>query len=158
MELALAGISMPSASSTRATDVSACTPVQTPQIRSVECPGIARIAALQDDFEAAPHVAGGYRVADDVVFVEVDLDAQVPLDAADRIDDDALAAVVERKAVRRDVVLMFASSRFLPSAWLTTDAAACAATPIAAAPASTPPTLSALASTPPMTPKLVTAL
>ena len=66
-----------------------------------EGPGVARVAALEDDFDAAPHRAGGDRVADDVVLVDVHLDAQMAFDARDRIDDDALAGVVEREAVRR---------------------------------------------------------
>ena len=37
---------------------------------------------------------------DRVVFVDVDFDSQVTLDAANRVDDDALAAVIEREAVR----------------------------------------------------------
>jgi hypothetical protein len=64
-----------------------------------EGPGVARVAALEDDFQAAPHGAGGYRVADHVVGVEVDLDAHVPLDAGHRVDDDAPAAVVEVEAL-----------------------------------------------------------
>ena len=64
-----------------------------------EGPGVARIAALEDDLESAPHRAGRDGVADDVLVVDVDLDAQVPLDAGDRIDDDAPAAVVELEAL-----------------------------------------------------------
>ena len=36
-----------------------------------------------------------------LLLVDVDLDAQVALDAGHRIDDDALAGIVEREAVRR---------------------------------------------------------
>ena len=67
-----------------------------------ERPRVARVAALEDHLESAPHRAGGHRVADHVVLVDVDLDAQVTLDPRDRIDDDALAAVVEREALGLD--------------------------------------------------------
>ena len=66
-----------------------------------EGPGVARIAPAQDHFDSAPHGAGRHRVTDDVVFVDVHLDAQMPLDPGDRIDDDTLAGVVEIEAVRR---------------------------------------------------------
>ena len=64
-----------------------------------EGPGVARVAALEDDLQPAPHGAGGDRVADDVVAVEVDLAAHVALDAGDRVDDDAPAAVVHLEAL-----------------------------------------------------------
>jgi hypothetical protein len=64
-----------------------------------EGPGVARVAALEDDLQPAPHRAGADGVADDVLVVEVDLDAQVAFDAGDRVDDDALAAVVELEAL-----------------------------------------------------------
>ena len=64
-----------------------------------ERPCVARITAAEDDLQAAPHRARGHGVADDVVRVDVHLDAEVPLDARDRIDDDALARVVELEAV-----------------------------------------------------------
>ena len=67
-----------------------------------ERPRVARIAAFQNHFESAPHRAGGHRVADDVALVDIDLDPQVPLDPRDRIDDDALTAVVEREALGLD--------------------------------------------------------
>ena len=53
-----------------------------------EGPRVARIAALENHLDAAPHRAGGDGVADDVVGVDIDLDAQVSLDARDGIDDD----------------------------------------------------------------------
>ena len=59
-----------------------------------ESPGIAGVAALQNHFQPTPHGAAGYRVADDVVLVKVNLTTHMPLNARDRIDDDALAAVV----------------------------------------------------------------
>jgi hypothetical protein len=64
-----------------------------------ESPGVTRVATAQDDLETAPHGARGHRVADDVVLVDVHLDAQVTLDAGDRVDDDAPARVVELKAI-----------------------------------------------------------
>ena len=101
IELAFSGIVMPSASSTARTEVSACVPVQTPQMRSVKAQASRGSRPLQDHLDAAPHRAGRDRVADDVVGVDIDLDAQVAFDAGDRIDDDALAGVVEIEAVRR---------------------------------------------------------
>ena len=65
-------------------------------------PGITRVASLENDFQTAPHGAGGYGVTDHVVVVEVDLDAQVALDAADRVDHHAFPAGVEFKAVGSD--------------------------------------------------------
>ncbi len=66
-----------------------------------KCPGVTRVTTLQNHFQPAPHVAGRDGVADYVVFVDVDLDTEVTFDAADRINDDALAGVIEREAVRR---------------------------------------------------------
>ena len=57
-----------------------------------EGPGVARIAVLQDHFDAAPHRAGGDGVADHIVLVDIHFEAQMALDARHRIDDDALAA------------------------------------------------------------------
>ncbi|MPM14565.1 hypothetical protein SDC9_60929 [bioreactor metagenome] len=65
-----------------------------------EGPGVARVAALQDDLKPAPHRAGRDRVADDAVLVDIHLAAHVALDAGDRVDDDALAGGVEGEAVR----------------------------------------------------------
>lgn len=64
-----------------------------------ERPGIARIAILQDDFDAAPHRACGYGVPGDVICVDVDLDPHVTFDASDRIDNNALAGIVELESV-----------------------------------------------------------
>jgi hypothetical protein len=54
VELVFSGIFIASAFSTEHTEVSAWAPVQTPQMRSVKGPGVARIAATQDDLDAAP--------------------------------------------------------------------------------------------------------
>jgi hypothetical protein len=130
-----------------------------------EGPGVARVAALQDDFEAAPHRAGGHRVADDVVAVEVHLAAHVALDARDRVDDDAAAAVVELEPLRfvsahgcssvfRCSVLLagqvglFSRGRGLVAARLMAEMAACAATAAPTTPAAVPPIWSALPSMP----------
>ena len=51
-----------------------------------ECPGIARIAALQDHLEAAPHGAGRDGVADDAVVVQHGLNPQVAFNSSDGID------------------------------------------------------------------------
>ena len=99
-----------------------------------ERPRVARVAALEDHLEAAPHRAGGHRVADHVVLVDIDLDAQMALDARDRIDDDALAAVVEREALRLigghdySSTSLTLSLRLLLRACLIALIAACAAT------------------------------
>ena len=66
-----------------------------------EGPGVARVAIAQDHLDAAPHRPRRDGVADDIVLVDVDLDSQMSLDARERIDDDALAGVVEVEAVRR---------------------------------------------------------
>lgn len=66
-----------------------------------ERPGIARVAAPENDLKPAPHRAGRDRVADHVVGVDVHLAAHMAFDAGDGIDDDAAAAVVEFVAVRR---------------------------------------------------------
>ena len=123
-----------------------------------EGPGVARVAPLEDDLQPAPERAGGHRVADHVVAVEVDLAAHMPFDARDRIDDDALAAVVECEGglvvgahgawlLVLDQWSALAGS-FLSEARLRMDTAACAATAAPTAPAAATPTLSALDSTP----------
>ena len=66
-----------------------------------EGPGVPRVAPAQDHLDPAPHRAGRHRVADHIVLVDVDLDAQMPFDPCHRIDDDTLAGVVEVEAVRR---------------------------------------------------------
>jgi len=70
-------MAMLSASSTARNEASAWQPVDTPQMRSTGAPGVARVAALADHFQAAPHRAGGYSDADHVVAVGVDLAAHV---------------------------------------------------------------------------------
>ena len=54
-------------------------------------PGIARVAAAQDDFNATHHGAGTRRLRNDVA-VELRLDAQVTFDARHGIDHDGLGA------------------------------------------------------------------
>ena len=53
--------------------------------------GVARIAAAQDDLDAAHHGAGTGSTNDAVVGVGLRLDAQMSFDAGDRVDDNALA-------------------------------------------------------------------
>jgi len=114
-----------------------------------EGPGIARVTALEDDLQAAPHGAGGYRVSDHVLAVEIHLDPQVALDAADGIDDDALARVVQLESLR-----FVGTHHFSPVtvsvffAFFSAEAAACTATAAPATAAAAPPTLSAFCSTP----------
>ena len=64
-----------------------------------ECPGIARVATLEDHLQAAPHGAGRHRIADNVGLVDVDLDTQVALDAGDGVHHHTLAGVVQVEAV-----------------------------------------------------------
>jgi hypothetical protein len=54
-----------------------------------EGPGIARVAAAQDDLDPAHHRAGRIGRCD-VLPVHLGLDAQMALDAGDGVDDDAL--------------------------------------------------------------------
>ncbi len=121
-----------------------------------ERPRVARVAALEDHLEAAPHRAGGDRVADDVVLVDVDLDPQVPLDAGDGVDDDALAAVVERETLGLDGCHdHFSTSdnwslRFLLRACLIALTAAWAATAAPATPSAVRPMRLAVPSAPAM--------
>ncbi len=56
-----------------------------------EGPGVARVAAPQDDLDAAHHRAGRVGLGDPLSRVDLRLDAQVALDAGDRVDDDPLA-------------------------------------------------------------------
>jgi hypothetical protein len=55
--------------------------------------GIPRISSLQDDFDAAEHLPGAPGV-DDFASGHLDLDAEVPLDAGYRIDDDSLSHMI----------------------------------------------------------------
>src|SRR3989339_1260313 len=64
-----------------------------------ESPGVTWVAAFENDLQPAPHGAGGDRVADDVVFVNVDFAAHVALNACHRVDDDASARVVQLEAL-----------------------------------------------------------
>jgi hypothetical protein len=124
-------------------------------MRLDEGPCVARVATLEDDLEAAPHRAGGHRVVDDVVLVEVHLDAQVALDPGDGIDDDALAAVVEREALGLNgrhgyfsTVSLSLSLRVVLRACLTADRAAWAAMPTPAAASAVTPNCVAVPSIP----------
>ena len=114
-----------------------------------EGPRIARVAAFQNHFQAAPHRAAGHRIADDIVLVEVDLATHVAFNARDWIDNDALAAVVQGKAVRGlDGVHKLSFLWVSVFLCLLMETAAWAAMPTPTAPAVTKPILSALASTP----------
>ena len=55
-----------------------------------EQPRLARVAPLQDDLDAAPHLAGGPGVSD-LPSIHLDVDAQMSFDAGDGIDYDALS-------------------------------------------------------------------
>jgi hypothetical protein len=110
-----------------------------------ERPCVAWIAPLQYHLEAAPHRTRGHRVADHVVLVDVDLDAQMAFDARDGIDDDALAAVVEREALcligshDYSSTSLTLSLRLLLAACLMALTAACAATATPAMPTAASP-------------------
>ncbi|MEY9702571.1 hypothetical protein ABIE71_005314 [Bradyrhizobium diazoefficiens] len=125
-----------------------------------ERPGVAGIAVLQDHFDPTPHRAGRDRIADHVVGVDIDLDPHVTFDTGHRIDDDALAGIVEIEAVGSldthcvpTLVFLFAqllrsaSSRLVASRF-TAVTAACAATAAPTAPAATMPIWSAFFSMP----------
>ena len=51
-------------------------------------PSVARIAAQQDQFDAAPHLARGPSLLH-LAAVDIDIDPQVAFDAGDRINRDA---------------------------------------------------------------------
>src|SRR5271157_709016 len=53
-----------------------------------EHPGVARVAPLEDDFDAAPHLARRPGLAH-LAAVDLAVDAQMSFDAGDRIDDNA---------------------------------------------------------------------
>ena len=57
-----------------------------------ERPGVAGIAALQNDFEAAPHRAGAHGVDNLAVIAQHCLHAQVTFNAGDRVDYDSAFA------------------------------------------------------------------
>ncbi len=99
---AVSGIAMPSASSTRAHGGERVHARADAADALGERPRVARVAALEDHLQAAPHRARGDGVGDLALRVDVALDAQVPFDAADGIDDNALAAVVELEALGLD--------------------------------------------------------
>ncbi len=52
-------------------------------------PGVARVAAEQDQFDAAPHLARGPGLPD-AAAIDIDVDAQVAFDAGDGINRYAL--------------------------------------------------------------------
>ena len=58
-----------------------------------EGPGVARVAAAQDDLDAAHHGAGGGGRVMSPCVIGFRLDAQVAFDAGDGVDDDAFAHV-----------------------------------------------------------------
>ncbi len=148
------GILMPSASSTERTEASACTPVHTPQMRSTNAHASRGSRPLRITSRPRHIVPGGHRVADHVVLVDVDLDAQVALDAGDRVDDDALAAVVELEALGLDdghdhfSTSDSLSLRVLLRACLIALTAACAATAAPATATAVRPMRSAVPSMP----------
>ena len=53
-----------------------------------EKPGVARVAAFQDELDAAPHLPRRPGVGD-LAVLHLDIDAEVALDAGDGIDGDA---------------------------------------------------------------------
>ena len=85
---AFGGGTAPIAFSTARIDAIACTVVQTPQMRCVNAQASRGIASLQDELDPAEHRRGRPRVLDDAA-IDFGLDPKVPLDARDRIDDDA---------------------------------------------------------------------
>jgi hypothetical protein len=88
MSSALGGTVMPSASSTARTEASACTVVHTPQTRSVKAQASRGSRPFRMISKPRTMVPASRRPPPSVL--DLDLDAQVPLDAGDRIDDNAL--------------------------------------------------------------------
>jgi hypothetical protein len=64
-----------------------CTSVHTPQM---ECPGVARIAISQDDFNPSDHRAGRIRLCD-LIAIHLRFDTEVTFDARNRIYYDSRA-------------------------------------------------------------------
>jgi hypothetical protein len=67
--------------------------------------GIPRITPLENDFNAAEHLPGAPGV-NDFASGHLDLDAEVPLDAGYRIDDDSLSHMVSFTLLKEGVRLM----------------------------------------------------
>src|SRR5574343_1428351 len=120
-------------------------------------PGVARVAALENHFQTAPHGAGGHRIGDDVLAVQVHLAAHMAFDAVDRVHHHAAAAIVQREP------LCCVTAHYLSSAWVVSTGlrscffravllsaltAACAAMAAPTPPAAVRPMASALASMP----------
>ena len=106
-----------------------------------EGPGVARVAALENDLEASPHRAGAHGVGDSSVVAERGLDAQVTLDSGDRVHNNS--------AFTHSSLPPMSLLVFLARACDTADMATCAAAATPTTPSVARPTLSAVASMPP---------
>ena len=95
MVLAFSGMLMPSAFSTVRTEVSACVPVHTPQMRWVKAQ--ASRGSRPFRISSMPRHIVPVETALRMTFLLVDVHfhAQMALDARDRIDHDAAAGIVE---------------------------------------------------------------
>ena len=58
-----------------------------------ECPGVARIAALEDDFQTAPHRARGIGVGKLAVVTQDSLNAQMTFDSGYGVNNNAVTHV-----------------------------------------------------------------
>ena len=85
MYCALSGISSFSAFSTARTEAMACTVVHTPQKRWVKSHASRGSRPCEDALDAAEHLARRPGLLHDAA-VDLDVDAQMPLDAGDGID------------------------------------------------------------------------
>ena len=59
-----------------------------------ESPGVARVAAAQDDFDAAHHGAGTGSTGNAAIGIGFRLDAQMPFDTGNRVDDNPVGGCV----------------------------------------------------------------
>ena len=109
-------------------------------------PGIARVTALQDHFQSAPHRAGRHGIADDIILINIHFTTQVPFNPRDRIHHDAATGVIQRKTIRCFDNTHFCSP--LSFARFKALTAACATTAVPTTAAAVPPTASALDSMP----------
>ncbi len=95
MELAFSGILILSASSTARTEVSACVPVHTPQMRCVKAQASRGSRPLRITSSPRHMVPVETALRMMLFVVDVHFAAHMPFDARHGIDDDALAGGVE---------------------------------------------------------------
>ena len=123
-------------------------------------PGVARVAAFEDDFNTSENGAARNRIGDDVAVVKVHLATQVPFNAGNGVYNHAAARVLNGITLRSSVfvchgvfpqLLESVSEEFLVfllPAWRTILATPCTATPAATPATAATPTVSAVALVP----------